>query len=170
MKITADVMSQFPARFVALTLLALSAVGCGAPSAAEYPPVSGRRVQGTTVIAKGAVPYQLATYELLFAEQPGASRHARRAALHVDLVGGQGRVQGFTEWGRPGETPMTYLVGGWAHQRTVEGEPLTVFELALNYLQPVGAGPARTPEDPRDLTVHVVVNEASGDVTLMRRR
>lgn len=106
----------------------------------------------------------------MFAEHPGRSGHARRAALLVDLVGGHGHVQGFAEWGRPGETPKTYAVAGWARQRAVDGEPVTVFELTMNYLQPREA-PAMAPEPAdRSLAVRVVVNEASGDVTLTKQR
>ena len=104
-------------RLAALILLGLVTAGCGVSTTAEYPGVSGRRVQGAKVVAHGVVPYQVGAYELVFEEQPGASQHAGRAPLLVDLVGGSGRVQGFAEWGRPGETPKTYAVGGWARQR-----------------------------------------------------
>jgi hypothetical protein len=153
-----------------ILLLGFVITGCGASAVAEYPAVSGRRVLSTKVVSDGAVAYQVGAYELVFAQAPGASRHARRAALLVDLVGGQGHVQGFAEWGRPGETPRTYAVGGWARQRTVEGDLTTVFELALNYLEPRGASRVRRdPQDPIAVALRVVVNESSGDVTLMRR-
>ena len=132
--------------------------------------MSGQRTQGVAVVAGGSVPYQVGAYELVFSEQ-GDGAHARRAALVVDLFGTRGRVQGFAEWGRGGEAPKTYAVGGWARQRTVDGQVLTVFDLALNGLDPEEV--ARATRDPRErppVDVRVVVNETSGAVTLTRRR
>lgn len=151
-------------------LLAGVAAGCGSGPAADYPAMSGRRVQSVAVVAGGSVPYQVGAYELVFAEQAGAP-HARRAALVVDLFGDRGRVQGFAEWGRSGEAPLTYAVGGWARQHAVNGQVLTVFDLALNGLD-VREAPrgTRDPGDRAPVDVRVVVNEGSGDVTLTRRR
>jgi hypothetical protein len=66
-------MSRRRAEFSVLMLLGLVTVDCGASTLAEeYPAVSGRRVQGTQVVAHGSVPYQLGAYELVFAESsPG---------------------------------------------------------------------------------------------------
>ena len=165
-------MSRRRCRWSAVLILAgLVITGCAASREEEYPAVRGRRVQGTKLVADGRVPYQLRAYELVFAEPGGAARHPRRAALLVDLVGSQGHVQGFAEWGRSGAQPTTYAVGGWARQREVAGEPVTVFELALNYIAPHEMlQPLRDPDDPVAVTVRVAVNEASGDVTLVRRR
>jgi hypothetical protein len=156
--------------FGALMLLAVVGAGCGASTAVEAPAIPGRRVQGAQVIAQGPVPYQVGAYELVFAEQPAASSQTRRAALLVDLVGGQGHVRGFVEWGRT-ERPTMYAASGWARQTTVDGELVTVFELILHYLEPRGTRrAARDPQDPADLALRVAINEASGDVTLIRRR
>ncbi|MGH7339607.1 MAG: hypothetical protein ACREKH_03885, partial [Candidatus Rokuibacteriota bacterium] len=115
-------------------LLLLAAPGCGrGPALSDAPATTGRRVQNVTVAAGGAVPYQVAAYEFVFADQPGVP-HPRRAALVVDLFGDRGRVQGFAEWGRSGERPKTYAVGGWARHRAGEGQTLTVFDLSLNGL------------------------------------
>jgi hypothetical protein len=151
-------------------LLTVVAAGCGSGPATEYPAMSGRRVQSVAVVAGGSVPYRVGAYELVFAEQPDVP-HARRAALVVDLYGDRGRVQGFAEWGRSGEAPRTYAVGGWARQRAVDGQVLTVFDLALNGLDVREAqrGPRRL-GDRAPVDVRVVVNEGSGDVTLTRRR
>ena len=152
--------------------LGLLVVGCGSPTGLDSPPLSGRRVQGTHLVAHGAVPYRVGAYELTFADGPGADPRARRAALLVDMAAGQGQVRGFVEWGKPGQVPMTYVAGGWARQRaTVSGELTTVFDLALNYLEVRGA-PRDGTEAERftPLAVRVVVNEASGDVTLTSRR
>jgi len=100
----------------------------------------GRRVQGAHLVAQGAVPYQVGAYELVFAERPAPALQVRRAALSVDLVDGRGQVRGFVEWGQH-EPPAMYAAGGWAQ---------------------LG--------DPADLALRVVLNEASGDVTLNRRR
>jgi hypothetical protein len=154
-----------------LGVLAVLVAGCGPPRSGEFPPLSGRRVQGTTLIAHGAVPYRVDAYELTFAHRSGVELQARRAGLLVDMAAaGQGHVRGFIEWGRSGELPMTYVAGGWARQTAATGQLVTVFELALNYLELPDArhgvmAPERTP-----LAVRVVVNEASGDVTLTRRR
>jgi hypothetical protein len=156
-----------------LILLACIASGCGTPVPVEYPPVTGRRVQAANITTVGAVPYRVGAYELVFVPGPGlaAARHARRAALLADLVGGHGQVRGFMEWGRPGEPTVIYAAGGWARQRDVEGEPLTVFELALNPLDVEGSrGVVADPVPPTVLAVRVVVHEASGEVTLTRRR
>jgi hypothetical protein len=99
------------AGFAALTLLGFVTAGCGASTAAEDPAMSGRRVHGATVVAHGEVPYRVGAYELVFEGQPGMAQHTGRAALLVDLLGDRGRVQGFAEWGRPGEPPRTYAVG-----------------------------------------------------------
>jgi hypothetical protein len=155
-------MNRCHVMFAVLMLLAVAGAGCGTSIAAEEPAIPGRRVQGAQVIAQGPVPYQVGAYELVFAEQ--------RAALLVDLVGGQGHVRGFVEWGRT-ERPTMYAASGWARQRTVDGELVTVFELILHYLEPRGTRRvARDPQDPADLALRVAINEASGDVTLIRRR
>lgn len=162
-------MRTVHAAVASLMLGAVVAAGCGAAPSSDYPVTPGRRVQGVAVAARGAVPYRVGAYELVFAEQAGVL-HTRRAALVVDLFGERGRVQGFAEWGRPGETPKTYAVGGWARQRSVDGQLLTVFDLALNGLEPdeVRRGTKDTHRAP--VGVRVVVNEGSGDVTLTRRR
>src|SRR6185369_2814955 len=130
--------------------------GCGSSPTADYPATSGRRVQGIAVVAAGAVPYRVGAYELVFAEQAGIA-HARRAALVVDLFGTRGRVQGFAEWGRAGEPPSTFTVGGWARQRTtVDGQVVTVFDLALNGLDEV-RGATRDPRERPPVDVRVVV-------------
>ena len=94
---------------------------------------------------------------------PGATDQARRAARLVDLAGGQGHARGFVEWGRAGAGPLTYVVGGWARQRDVKGEP--VFELAFDTQRVASDSASSTP-----LAVRVVVHETSGDVTLTRRQ
>jgi hypothetical protein len=158
-------------RIAVLIVLAFVTAGCGASTTTEDVALNGRRVQGARLVGQGAVPYEVGAYELVFADQPGAAGHTRRAALLVDLFGGQGSVVGFAEWGRSGEIPKTYVVGGWARQRNVEGEVVTVFELALNHVEPRDA--PRSRRDPRDATpvaVRILVNETSGDVTLISRR
>lgn len=152
-------------------LLAFVVTGCGGSPNTEYPAVSGRRIQAASVVARGDVPYRVGAYELVFPTMPGATDQARRAALLVDLAGGEGHVRGFVEWGAAGEVPLTYMVGGWARQRDVKGEPVTVFDLALSYLK--GFDTPRVASDSASstpLAVRVVVHEASGDVTLTRRR
>jgi len=159
-----------------LIVLALLAAGCGSPAGLESPPLNGRRVQGTSLVAQGAVPYRIGAYDLTFAEGAGVDARARRAALLVDMAGGQGHVRGFVEWGKPGQVPMTYVAGGWALQRSVSGEQVTVFDLALNYLDAGGADAGGARRDATEaarftpLAVRVVVNEASGDATLTSRR
>ena len=156
--------------FAVPMLLAVVATGCGSAPAPDYPTMSGRRVQSVAVVAGGSVPYQVGAYELVFADQAGVP-HARRAALVVDLYGDRGRVQGFAEWGRSGEAPLTYAVGGWARQRPVDGQVLTVFDLVLNVLDVREAQRGtRNLGDRAPVDVRVVVNEGSGDVTLTRRR
>jgi len=133
--------------------------------------VTGRRVQGASMVADAGRAYRLGAYELVFADVPDSLRHARRAALLVDLAGGQGHARGFVEWGRSGESPLLYAVRGLARQHDVGGERLTVFDLSLNYLG-VPSSPGVVP-DARSATpfaVRVVVNEVSGDVTLISRR
>ncbi|HEY2994635.1 MAG TPA: hypothetical protein VGM22_17600 [Methylomirabilota bacterium] len=150
-----------------LIVLALGASGCRASTTVDYPAVSGRRVQAASMAAAdSAMPYRLGAYELVFAPGPGSTGHARRAALLVDLAGGQGPVRGFMEWDHAGDVPTFYVAGGWARQRNVGDDPTTVFELALNQLN-ASRAPAAT--DP-PLAVRVVIHEASGDVTLTRRR
>jgi hypothetical protein len=158
-------------RVAALIVLAFVTAGCGASTTTDNVALSGRRVQGARLVGHGAMPYEVGAYELVFADPPGAAGHTRRAALLVDLFGGQGSVAGFAEWGRAGEIPKTYVVGGWARQRNVEGELVTVFELALNHVEPRDA--PRSVRDPGDVTpvaVRILVNERSGDVTLISRR
>lgn len=151
-------------------VLALLVAGCGPSTSAEYPALNGRRVQATSVVAQGAVPHRVGAYELTFASIPGADSQARRAALLVNMTAGHGHASGFVEWGRPGEAPMTYAAGGWARQTDVKGELVTVFQLALHYLEVRNARQRVTdPERFTPLVVRVVVNEASGDVTLTRR-
>jgi hypothetical protein len=154
-----------------LILRAFVASGCGASKPVEYPAVSGRRVHVTSISADGAVPYRLGAYELVFVPGPDVARHARRAALVTDFAGGHGHARGFMEWGRAGEASVLYIAEGWARQRDSDGEPLTVFELALSPL-PVQRtrGDAPQPVAATPLAVRVVVREASGDVTLTRRR
>jgi hypothetical protein len=154
-----------------LIALALVAAACSPSSETEFPALSGRRVQGASVVAHGAMPYRVGAYELVFTAIPEAIDQARRAALVVDLAGGQGHVRGFVEWGRTGETPLTYVVGGWARQRDVKGELVTVFELGLSSLTAMDTQRvARDSERAAPTAVRVVVHEASGDATLTRRR
>jgi hypothetical protein len=161
-------MKRRQAMFAVPLFLAGVAAGCGSAPAPDDPVLSGRRVQSVAVVAAGSAPYRVGAYELVFAEQAGVP-HARRAALVVDLFGERGRVQGFAEWGRSGEAPTTYVVGGWARQRTVGGQVMTVFDLALSGLDPREAA-ARDPRERVPVDVRVVVDEGSGDVTLTRRR
>jgi hypothetical protein len=154
-----------------ITLLLLVAVaGCGTPAVPDFGTVSGRRVQNASIVANTSVPYRLGAYELVFADGAPAGRQPRRAALLVDLAGANGQARGFVEWGRAGEAPAVYVGNGWARQRDADGQRFTVFELALEHLdapRPPGVIPERLEPAPR--AVRVVVNEASGDVTLTRR-
>jgi hypothetical protein len=156
-------MSRRHARIPLLLLTTALLAGCGTPPRPDYPAMTGRRVQGVDVVADGAEPYRVGAYELVFAERSGEA-HPRRAALVVDQFGPRGRVQGFTEWGRAGERPRTYAVGGWASQRAVDGQAVTVFDLTVNALE------TGYPGDRPPVHVRVVVNEGSGDVTLTRSR
>jgi hypothetical protein len=123
---------------VAISLLVLATTGCGGgPGLPEGPAASGRRIQNVTLAAGGAVPYQVSAHELVFDEQIGVPQ-TRRAAPVVDLFGDRGRVEGFAEWGRPGDQPTMDAVGGRASRRGADGR--------------------------------VVVDEASGDVTLTSRQ
>lgn len=153
-----------------LIVLALLVAGCGSSTSAEYPALHGRRVQSTSIVAQSTVPYHVGTYELTFTTVPGADVQARRAAFLVDMAAGQGLARGFVEWGTPGNALVTYVAGGRAWQMDVHGEPVTVFELTLNYL---GARNARRrladAEHPAPFAIRVVVNERSGDATLARR-
>jgi hypothetical protein len=155
----------------ALIAMAFVATACSSSSQADFPAVTGRRVQGASVVAHGGVPYRVGAYELVFAGAPGAADQERRAALLVDLASGQGPVHGFVEWGRAGEPPLTYAVGGWAWQRDVRGESVTVFELALSNV--TGLDGPRAMSNMRyaaPRAVRVVLHEDSGDATLVSRR
>jgi hypothetical protein len=152
-----------------LSCIALLSGACGVAPRLEYPSVPGHRAHLTTLEPKSAVPYRVGAYELVFADQLDAA-YARRAALVVSLLDGQGHVEGFAEWGRPGEFPRTYTVGGWARQQDVGGLRTTVLELKLERLDsPEVVGVAPEPGD-RALAVRVVVDETSGNATLTRRR
>ena len=154
-----------------LIVLALLVTGCGSSPSAEYSALHGQRVKSTSIVAHSTFPYHVGTYELTFTALGDADAHARRAALLVDMAGGQGHARGFVEWGRPGEPPVTYVAQGWAQQRDVEGEFVTVFHLALNYLGPRNARRSTTDaEHPVPFAVRIVVNETSGDATLAKRR
>lgn len=149
---------------------ALLSGACGVSPVPEYPTVHGRRAQIATLVAASDVAYRVGAYELVFQDQTGAP-HAHRAALLVSLVGGHGHVEGFAEWGRANEPLNLYAVRGWAHQRSVAGQLMTVLDLWLDrlYSSEIDARP-RDPRDLRSLAVRVVVNEASGDTTLTRQR
>lgn len=157
--------------FMAVSLVALLATGCGSPATEQFPSSSGRRIQGASIVAEGSVPVRVGAYELLFADTPSTPWQARRAALLVDLAAGQGPTRGFVEAGRAGEPPVIYTAGGWARQREIAGDRVTVFELQLNYLG--GRDAPRMPVDaghPRSFAIRVVVDEGSDEVTLTRRR
>ena len=160
-----------PRESTALVALALVLAGCGPSATAEHRTVTGRRVNATSVASAGDVPYRVGSYELVFANDPAAGAHARRAALLVDLAGGQGNVRGFVEFGAPGGAPLTYVAGGWARERRDDGIPVTVFELSLDHLE-TSNGHRRSADAalPTPLAVRLVVDETSGDVTLIRRR
>ena len=130
--------------------------------------MNGRRVQGVSLAPSAAVPYKVDAYELVFSPDPRESRDVRRAALLVDLAGGQGQARGFLEWGRSDEPPQVYVVGGWARQRDRAGDVQTVFELVLDHFAVRGADLSAPESVP--VAVRVIVHEASGDVTLLRRR
>jgi hypothetical protein len=168
---TQNISSIGRSRLSAALLLVLSVVatGCSA-SSPELPVVSGRRVQNATVVAHGSVPFQLSAYEFVFTDLPGDRGHARRAALLVDFLGGQGHVRGFTEWGSSGKELKTYVTGGWARQKQVDGELVTVFELVLDSLEVRGARHVATGRaHAAPLALRVVVHEGSGEVTLTAR-
>src|SRR5215831_14463529 len=58
-----------------------------------------------------------------------------------------------------------------ARQRESVAPPITVFELALHYVEVPGTlGPAAARRRLTPLTVRVVVDETTGDATLTRRR
>ena len=150
-------------RTVLLFVVSILVTGCSA-STTELPAISGRRVQTATVVAHGSVPFRVSAYELVFPALSGDRGHA-------DLVAGQGQVRGFTEWGAPGEEPRTYVTNGWARQRQLDEELVTVFELALAYFQPSGTRRVVADAEHRaPLALRVVVHEGSGDVTLIARR
>lgn len=150
-----------------LIVLALLATGCGSSTSAESPPLRGQRVQSTSVAAQGAVPYHVGMYEFTFA---GGGTQARRGALLVDMAGDRGSVRGFVDWGTSGQVPVTYVAGGRAQQSDVKGELVTVFELVLNHLEARNARRRATDSERiAPFGVRVVVNEASGDVTLTER-
>lgn len=154
-----------------LIVLALLVAGCGASASVESPPLSGRRVQAASLVAQGAVPYRVDAYDVTFADTSGPAGQARRAALLVDMAAGHGQVHGFVEWGKAGDVPLTYVAGGWARQRAVGDELVTVFELALSNADLRDRRHGVTDSERfTPLAVRLVVNEASGDVTLTRRR
>ena len=159
------------ARTILIALVFVSAVGCTKPVAQEYPSVTGHRVNGTSVVAvsHGGLSYRVAAYELVFSPSAAVTGQVRRAALLVDLAGGQGHVRGFVEWDDAGDAPQTYIVEGWARQRTVQGEPVTVFNLGLNHLNVGDTRRVASGYTPA-LAVRVVVNETTGGVTLTRRQ
>jgi hypothetical protein len=65
---------------------------------------------------------------------------------------------------------LTYLADGWARQRESVAPPITVFELALHYVEVPGSqGPTPARGRLTPLTVRVVVDETTGDATLTRR-
>ena len=85
--------------------------------------------------------------------------------------GSDGHAGGFVEWGKAGKPPLTYLADGWARQRESVAPPITVFELALHYVEVPGSqGPTPARGRLTPLTVRVVVDETTGDATLTRRR
>ena len=127
----------------------LLATGCAPAQEAEYPVISGRRVQGASAMATGRVPFRVGAYELVFADTPGGADSPMRAGLMVDLVGGHGPAQGFVEWTRAGEL-------------------VTPLELSLSYLDGWNNPGTRLPPSPR--AIRVVVREASGEATRTRRR
>jgi hypothetical protein len=161
-----------PSRGSLLIVVAFLVAGCGSSTSAESPSLRGQRVHGTSLVAQGA-PYRVGAYELTFANPAGlgVGAQAQRAALLVDMAAGRGHVRGFVEWGRSGQLPMTYVAGGRAQHADVEGELVTVFDLVLNDLEG-RHGRRRRGSDSERMTpfaVRVIVNEASGDVTLTRR-
>lgn len=157
-------------RGAATAALALAIVGCGRSGSIDHPTVSGRRVQATDVVALAA-PLRVRAYELRFSDASETDVQARRAALVVDFAGSNGRARGFVEWGKAGELPSTYLADGWARQRESVAPPVTVFELALYYVGVPGSqGPTAVRGRATPLAVRVVVDEATGDATLTRRR
>jgi hypothetical protein len=162
---------RYGSAWLSSLLVMIAVAGCGRSTVVEYATVGGRRVQGTTMDAGARLPYRVAAYELEFAPGTTSGRQARRAALLTDLTGGHGHARGFVEWGRPGEEPLIYVVGGWARQRSTAGELQTVFDLTLAHLDARGApGALADPPHPEPVAVRVVVHEVSGAVTLTRRR
>src|SRR5262245_342713 len=125
--------------------LATEIMGCDRPGTIDHPTVSGRRVQATDVVARAA-PLRVRAYELRFSDASEADVQARRAALVVEFAGSDGHARGFVEWGKAGEPPSTYVADGWARQRESVASPLTVFELALHYVEVPGSqGPCSAP-------------------------
>ena len=165
-------MNRRASRRSLVIVLALLVAGCGSSTSAESPALKGQRVHGTSLVAQGAVPYRVGAYEFAFASPAGGgiAGQARRAALLVDMAAGRGYVRGFIEWDS-GHVPMTYVAAGRAQQADVGGELVTVFELVLNDLETRNGGRRRRSDSERvtPFAVRVVVNEASGHVTLTSR-
>lgn len=162
-------MNPWLGRSLVLTA-ALGVIGCGRSTPTQYPELNGHRVQRASVQAHGAVPYQVAAYELVFPSDARPSSHAHRAGLLVDLTRGQGYARGFVEWAHPGEPPRMFIAEGRARQRNVAGEVVTSFDLALIYLAPGDAVRPAGSADLAPLSVTLLVHEQSGDATLIRRR
>jgi hypothetical protein len=157
-------------RCVTGAALAVAIAGCGPSETIDHPTVTGQRVQATDVVANAA-PLRLRAYELIFADASDADVQARRAALLVEFAGGDGQARGFVEWGKPGEAPSTYLADGWVRQRQPIAAPVTVFDLALHYIDVPGAqGAISIRAHPTPLAVRVVVDETTGHETLTRRQ
>lgn len=157
-------------RGVTVAALAIAIAGCGPSETIDHPTVNGQRVQATDVVANAA-PIRMAAYELIFSDASDTDVQARRAALLVEFVGGDGQARGFVEWGKPGEAPSTYLANGWVRQRRSIAAPVTVFDLALHYIDVPGAqGAISIRARPTPLAVRVLVDETTGHATLTRRR
>lgn len=162
-------MNPWLGRSIVLTV-ALGMIGCGPSTPTEYPKLNGHRVQRANVQAHGAVPYQVAAYELVFPSDARPGSQTQRAGLLVDLARGQGYVRGFVEWAHPGEPPRMYIAEGRALQRNMAGQVVTSFDLALTYLAPGDAVRPANSADSAPLSVTLLVHEQSGDATLIRRR
>src|SRR5262249_14135783 len=130
-------------RWVTVAAMAVALAGCGASETIDHPTLTGQRVQTTDVRPKAA-PIRGRAHKVIFSDAPEADVQARRAALLVEFTGGDGQARGFMEWGKPGEAPSTYLADGWVRQRQsiatpVTAAPVTVFDLALHFIDVPGA-------------------------------
>ena len=129
--------------------------------------LTGRLVPAAVVTVERDGLYRVEAHEIRF--QPAAApSQPRRAGFVIDLVRGDGQARGFVEWAPAHGASVVYVASGLAKRRGEVGAAVTTLDVVL---APAHGdhGRRRRMSHPVTIGLHIVIDEATGNVTATRR-